>query len=146
MGLYDSFMTKAGRLGNKVADAAVNGLKWGQKAAGNVVKYGTKGLDIAKHAVEAVERIPVVGQAAAPLTGAVRSAIGIGNNVVGMAGTAGAAMGGAATGIRAAQSAVKAGDVNQAMDVVRDTARDGFAAGSLLKSTARSTLEKSRKP
>ena len=38
MGGYDSFMTKAGRLGKKVADAAVNGLKWGQKAAGNVVK------------------------------------------------------------------------------------------------------------
>ena len=49
MGGFDSFMTKAGRLGNKVADTAVNGLKWGQKAAGNVVKYGTKGLDIAKH-------------------------------------------------------------------------------------------------
>ena len=63
-------MTKAGRLGNKVADTAVNGLKWGQKAAGNVVKCGTKGLDIAKHATEAVERTPFVGTAAAPVTGA----------------------------------------------------------------------------
>ena len=77
MGGFDSFMTKAGRLGNKVADAAVNGLKWGQKAAGNVVKYGTKGLDVAKHATEAVERTPFVGTAAAPVTGALRSAIGI---------------------------------------------------------------------
>ena len=146
MGGYDSFLTKAGRLGNKVADAAVNGLKWGQKAAGNVVKYGTKGLDIAKHATEAVERTPFVGTAAAPVTGALRSAIGIGENVVGMAGVAGSAMGAAASGIREAQSAVKAGDVNQAMNVMRDTATDSFAAGGKLKSTARSTLEKRRKP
>ena len=47
--MFESFLTKAGRFGNKVADAAVSGLKWGQKAAGNVVRYGTKGLDIAKH-------------------------------------------------------------------------------------------------
>jgi len=141
MGGFDSFMTKAGRLGNKVADAAVNGLKWGQKAAGNVVKYGTKGLDVAKHATEAVERTPFVGTAAAPVTGALRSAIGIGENVVDMAGVAGSAMGAAASGIRGAQ-----GDVNQAMNVMRDTATDSFAAGSKLKSTARSTLEKRRKP
>jgi hypothetical protein len=41
---------------------------------------------------------------------------------------------------------VKAGDVNEAMNVMRDTATDSFAAGSKLKSTARSTLEKRRKP
>jgi len=93
-----------------------------------------------------VERTPVVGQAAAPMTGALRSAIGIGENLVGMAGVAGGAMGSAASGIRQAQSAVKAGDVNQAMNVMRDTATDSFAAGQTLKSSARSTLEKRRKP
>ena len=110
------------------------------------MKYGTKGLDVAKHATEAVERTPFVGTAAAPVTGALRSAIGIGENVVDMAGVAGSAMGAAASGIRGAQSAVKAGDVNEAMNVMRDTATDSFAAGSKLKSTARSTLEKRRKP
>jgi len=143
--MFESFMVKAGRLGNKVADAAVNGLRWGQKAAGNVVKYGQKGLDIAKHATSAIERTPFVGTAAAPLTGAVRSAIGIGENVVSGAGVAGAAMGRAASGIRASQSALRTGDLNQAMNVMRDTATDSFAAGRTLRNTARSTLEK-RKP
>ena len=87
------------------------------------------GLDITKHVTEAVERTPVVGQAAAPMTGALRSAIGIGENLVGMAGVAGGAMGSAASGIRQAQSAVKAGDVNQAMNVMRDTATDSDSGG-----------------
>ena len=80
--MFESFLTKAGRFGNKVADAAVSGLKWGQKAAGNVVRYGTKGLDIAKHATSAIERTPFLGTAAAPLTGLMRSAIGVGENVM----------------------------------------------------------------
>ena len=80
--MFESFLTKAGRLGNKVVDVAVNGLKWGQKAAGNVVRMGTKGLDVAKHATGAIERTPFVGTAAAPLTGLMRSAIGVGENVV----------------------------------------------------------------
>ena len=143
---YESFMTKAGRLGNKVADVAVNGLKFGQKAAGNVVKYGQKGLDIAKHATSAIERTPFVGTAAAPVTGAIRSAIGIGENVVAGAQVAGAAMGRAATGIRASQSALQTGDLNQAMNVMRDTASDSFAASRTLQSTAKSALEKRRKP
>jgi hypothetical protein len=143
---YESFMTKAGRLGNKAADVAVNGLKWGQKAAGQVVKYGQKGLDIAKHATSAIERTPFVGMAAAPVTGALRSAIGVGENIVSGAEVAGSAMGRAATGIRASQSALQTGDVNQAMNVMRDTATDTFAAGRALKSTAKSALEKRGKP
>ena len=143
---YESFMNKMGRLGNKVADVAVNGLKWGQKAAGNVVKYGKKGLDVAKHVTSAIERTPFVGQAAAPVTGAIRSAIGIGENIVSGAELAGGAMGAAASGIRASQSALQTGDLNQAMNVMRDTATDSFAAGRTLKNTARSALEKRRKP
>ena len=143
---YDSFMTKAGRLGNKVADAAVNGLKWGQKAAGNVSRYGHKGLDIAKHVTGAIEKTPLVGQAAAPFTGAMRSAIGVGENVVSGAEIAGAAMGKAASGIRQAQSAVRSGDTQQAMNVMRDTAKDCFAAGKTLRASARSTLERKQKP
>jgi hypothetical protein len=55
-------------------------------------------------------------------------------------------MGRAATGIRASQSALQTGDVNQAMNVMRDTATDTFAAGRALKSTAKSALEKRGKP
>ena len=43
---------------------------------------------------------------------------------------AGAAMGRAATGIRASQSALQTGDLNQAMNVMRDTASDSFASSS----------------
>ena len=144
--MFESFLTKAGRFGNKVADAAVSGLKWGQKAAGNVVRYGTKGLDIAKHATSAIERTPFLGTAAAPLTGLMRSAIGVGENVLEGAKVAGGAMGSAAAGIRASQAAVQTGDVHQAYNVMRDTAKDTYAAGSRLKTTARSTLERAKKP
>ena len=143
--MFESFLTKAGRLGNKVVDVAVNGLKWGQKAAGNVVRMGTKGLDVAKHATGAIERTPFVGTAAAPLTGLMRSAIGVGENVVEGAKLAGGAMGSAATGMRASQTALRTGDIHQAYNVMRDTAKDSYAAGSQLKATARSTLERAKK-
>ena len=144
--MFESFVTKAGRLGNKVADAAVSGLKWGQKAAGNVVRYGSKGLDVAKHATSAIERTPFIGTAAAPITGLMRSAIGVGENVLEGAKLAGGAMGSAAAGVRASQAAVRTGDVHQAYNVMRDTAKDSFAAGRELQSTARSTLERAKKP
>ena len=144
--MFESFLTTAGRLGNKVAAEAASGLKWGQKAAGTVVRLGTKGLDVAKLATGTVERIPVVGTFAAPVTGLMRSAIGIGENVVGGAKIAGGAMGTAAAGIRGSQAAVRTGDVHQAYNVMRDTAKDTYAAGSRLKNTARSTLERAKKP
>ena len=125
---------------------AVSGLKWGQKAAGNVVRLGTKGLDIAKHAASSIERTPFLGTAAAPLTGLMRSAIGVGENVVEGARVAGGALGSAAAGIRGSQAAVRTGDVHQAYNVMRDTAKDSFAAGRELQSTARSTLERAKKP
>ena len=143
--MFESFVTKAGRLGNKVADAAVNGLKWGQKAAGTVARYGHKGLDIAKSATAAVERLPFVGTAAAPFTAAARAAIGVGENVVSGAELASSALGSASTGIRASQSALRTGDVHQAYNVMRDTAKDSMAAGRTLRTTARSTLERAKK-
>ena len=101
MGLKD-FMSTAHRMGNKLADAAVKGLRMGEKAAGEVSKYGKKGLSVAKHVVSAVEATPFVGQAAAPVTGLVRSAIGMGERVVKGADMAQSMFGSAATGLRSA--------------------------------------------
>ena len=54
-------------------------------------------------------------------------------------------MKGAESGVRGAQSALHAGNTQQALGIMRDTAKDEFAAGKALKSKARSTLERARK-
>lgn len=145
MGFFDDIKHRAAKLGNKVADGAISGLQLGQKVTGVVSKYGHKVVNPVNHAINAISKIPFVGSAAAPLLGPARSAVGLVSSVVGVADAAGKAMGKAESGVRATQSAVKSGDYHQAANVMRDTAKDSFASGKALRSSAQNILEKSRK-
>lgn len=139
-------MTAAHRMGNKLADSAVRGLRIGEKASGEVSKYGKKALAVARHVVGAVEATPFLGQAAAPVTGLVRSAIATGDRVVAGADLAKTAFGGAATGLRSAQIHANAGDASQAAQITRQTARDTHKQGRALNKSARSLLERPKRP
>ena len=107
------------RLGNKIADGLHSAAIVGKKITGNVSRVGHKIASVGKSVVGAVERIPVIGQALAPVTGIARSAIGLVEDVADAAGAASKLMGTGSKLIRAGQSAVNKGDVAAAHSVLR---------------------------
>ena len=134
-----------GRFGSKVLQGASAGLRLGTKVLGGISKVGHKVLDPVNKGVNLVSKIPFVGALAEPLLAPVRGALGLANSALGVV-DSGASLGRKVqSGVRATQSAVKSGDYHQAANVMRDTAKDSYAAGSNLKGTARSVLERSRR-
>ena len=134
-----------GKLGSKVLQGAGAGLRLGTKVLGGVSKVGHKVLDPVNKGIGMVSKIPIVGSLAAPILAPVQGALGLANTALGVV-DSGASLGRKVqSGVRATQSAVKSGDYHQAANVMRDTAKDSYAAGSSLKGSARSVLERSRK-
>ena len=54
-------------------------------------------------------------------------------------------MKGASSGVRGAQNALAAGNTQQALGIMRGTAKSEYASGKALKSQARSVLERAKK-
>eukprot|EP01043_Picozoa_sp_COSAG02_P037609 COSAG02_NODE_2836_length_7923_cov_152.700153_4_plen_122_part_00 len=121
-------------MGNKVTGGALKGLRLGEKVTGEVARVGHKVRDYGKMA----GGIPGVGEGiskAADLAGSVGDAAASANKMI---------KGGEA-GARGAQNALAAGNTQQALGIMRDTAKNEFASGKALKSQARSVLERARK-
>ena len=134
-----------GKFGSKVLQGASSGLRLGTKVLGGISKVGHKVLDPVNKGIGMVSKIPILGSLAAPILAPVQGALGLANTALGVV-DSGASLGRKVqSGIRATQSAVKTGDYHQAANVMRDTAKDSYAAGSALKGSARSVLERSRK-
>tara|TARA_R110000796_G_scaffold237303_1_gene357258 strand:- start:609 stop:1130 length:522 start_codon:yes stop_codon:yes gene_type:complete len=114
------------RLGNKIADGIHSVARVGKKITGNVSRVGHKIASVGKSVVGAIERVPVIGQALAPVTGIARSAIGLVEDVADAAGGASKLMGTGAKLIRAGQSAVNKGDVSGAKEVLRSAGNLGI--------------------
>ena len=134
-----------GRLGSKVLQGASAGLRLGTKVLGGVSKVGHKVLDPINRGVNLVSKIPFVGALAEPVLAPVRGALGLATSALGVVDSGASLARKVQSGVRATQSAVKSGDYHQAANVMRDTAKDSYAAGSNLKGTARSVLERSRR-
>ena len=124
------------KLGEKLAGSSMKGLRIGEKVTGVVAKLGHKVRDYGKYAA----------MAAAPLGPEAVAAVGA---VAGVAGTVGDAAASAnkiikstQAGARGAQNALAAGNKQQALGIMRDTAKDQFAAGKALKSQAKSVMER----
>ena len=121
------------RFGEKVLGKASGALKFGEKVTGTVDRVGHK---VAARASSAIDMAaPFIGSSAA---GKARAVVGVIKSGADMAHTAN-------QGIRGVETAAHAGNVNQALNVMRTTAKDEFAAGKRLKSQAKSTLERVRK-
>ena len=114
------------RLGNKIADGLHSAAIVGKKITGNVSRVGHKIASVGKSVVGAVERIPVIGQALAPVTGIARSAIGLVEDVADAAGGASKLMGTGSKLIRAGQSAVNKGNIAGAHEVLRSAGNLGI--------------------
>ena len=134
-----------GKIGTKVLQGASAGLRLGTKVLGGVSKVGHKVLDPVNKGVNLVSKIPFIGGLAEPILLPIRGALGLANSALGVV-DSGASLGRKVqSGVRSTQSAVNSGDYHQAANVMRDTAKDSYAAGSNLKGTARSVLERSRR-
>ena len=146
MGLF----TPLERFGNKVAHNVVADLKFGAKAVGTAAHYGHKVTHVAAKGVDLLSHVPIIGmdprlQALKVGIHAVDAGLDRADKIGNMIGSAQSVAHNARSGVRAAQSAVRAGDLHQAVNIGRATARDSFAAGRTLQSTARSLLEKQRR-
>eukprot|EP01045_Picozoa_sp_COSAG04_P019257 COSAG04_NODE_1855_length_5385_cov_4.796443_3_plen_133_part_00 len=130
-----SLLATAAKYGTKLVSSAMRGLKLGQKAVGAVQQYGDKAKSVASMA----ETLGVPG------ADKISKAVGVVSNVQEAAGKVGQMAKSAESGIRGAQSAMHAGNVHQALGIVRDTAKDEWAAGKDLKAQAKSTLERAKR-
>ena len=146
MGFFDDMRHRAEKIGNKVADTAIHGLTLGQKVTGTVSKIGHKYVDKASSAINTVSKIPFIGGAAEPVLGIAREGVDVGRAALGVVDTANAGMSTAEKGIRGVKTALSAGDLHQAAKTLRDTTKDAFASAGSVRSQAKSTLQKARKP
>ena len=121
------------KFGNKLLQHGSGALKLGMKVTGTVDRIGHKVAAKAEHVIDAAA--PFVGKQTADKA---RAVVGVVKSAADMAHTA-------STGIRGVETAAHAGNVNQALNVIRTTARDEYAAGKNLKTQAKSTLERVRK-
>eukprot|EP01047_Picozoa_sp_COSAG01_P059981 COSAG01_NODE_7284_length_3271_cov_65.572194_2_plen_114_part_00 len=106
-----------------------------------VSRLGHKYMPAAQKAAQMGSMLPGVGSK----LGMVNKALGAAQSGLGVVDSANKALSSAGSGIRATQSAVKAGDYHQAANVLRDTAKDSYASGRRLQTSARSVLEKTRR-
>ena len=129
-----AIMGHIARLGGKVTGGVLKGLRLGEKVTGEVARVGHKVRDYGKMA----GGIPGVG-------GELSKAAGIAGAIGDAAGSANKMMKRGESGVRGAQNALAAGNTQQALGIMRDTAKDEFASGKALKSQARSILERKKK-
>ena len=124
------------RIGNKIANGLSSASRLGRKALGTVSRVGNKIADSGRKIVRGVERIPIIGSALAPVTGIVRSGIGLVQNVSDLAGSGEKLLGDAEDIVRRGAKAIQTGDVQSASEVLR--------AGKNLVGNTKSTLERAR--
>lgn len=74
------------RMGSKISSGIHSAARIGKKALGNINRVGNKIANTAEKVVNVVDRIPGVGQVLAPVSGVVRSGIGLVRDVADVAG------------------------------------------------------------
>ena len=128
--------TSIAKLGQKIAGSSMKGLRIGEKVTGQVAKIGHKVRDYGKYATLAAASL---GPEAAAAVGA---AVGVAGKVGDVAQSANTAIKATEAGARGAQNALAAGNKQQALGIMRDTAKDSYAAGKSLTSSAKSVMER----
>ena len=124
------------RLGNKLSNGLASASRLGRKALGTVNRVGSKIADSGSKIVSGVERIPIIGQTLSPLTGMVRSGIGLVQNVSDIAGRGEMLLGEAEDIVRRGGEALRTGDVQSASEVMR--------RGKSLVGTSKDTLQRAK--
>ena len=125
------------RLGKKISGGLESAGRLGKKVLGAVSRVGHKISHVGGDIVGGIERVPVLGQALAPVTGVARSALGMIENVASGADKGLKALNTGERLVREGTHAIRTGDVQQAQSVLRE--------GMEGAKQARSNLEKAKK-
>lgn len=107
------------RLGSRISSGIHSAARVGKKALGAVNRVGNTIAHSAEKAVNVVDRIPVIGQIAAPVSGVVRSGIGLVKDVADAAGTGAELLDEGDKLLTAGEKAVKGRDMGALKDVVK---------------------------
>ena len=124
------------RLGSKISSGVQSASRLGKKALGTVSRVGHKIASTGEKIVAGVERVPVMGQVLAPITGVVRSGIGLVKNVSDLADSGKSMIEDAEDIVRRGAKAIQTGDVAGASDVLR--------RGKDFAGASKNTLERAR--
>ena len=130
------FFSFVKRIGNKVADGIHAAAKVGKKVTGAVSSVGHKIASTATKVLNVVDRIPVIGEIAAPVSGVVRAGVGLVSDVADAAAGANKLISKGDNLVRTGQNALNSGDVAGAIGAVR--------AGGGLAKDAGALVQKSR--
>ena len=74
---YNINMGFFSRLGNKVSSGLHSAARLGKKVLGSVSSVGNRIADSTERVLNTVNRVPILGQVVAPITGVVRSGVGL---------------------------------------------------------------------
>ena len=138
-----------GDLWKGVKSTASSAYRIGKKAVNTVADVGRKAVNVGRDVVSAVEKTPILGDIATPVTAAARGALGAAESVVGAAerakgymktgeglvGQAQKVLGGAREMGRGVRQVMRTGDLQQAADVVR-RGQDLYGKGTALGAAA----------
>lgn len=121
------------RIGNKIANGIHSASVVGKKLTGSISRVGHKLASHAKNAVSMIERVPGLGTALAPVTGLVRSGIGVVENVADLAGSANKLIDRGDKIVRSGQDALNNRDTAGAMRTIREARDLGKSSGKQLQ-------------
>jgi len=125
------------RLGSRISSGLHSAARLGKKALGSVSRVGNTIAHGAEKVVNVVDRIPIVGQVLSPLSGVVRSGIGLVKDVAYAAGAGKKLLSQGEDLLSAGESALK----NKDLSAVGDLAKQAQGVGKFGKSQ----LERSKK-
>jgi hypothetical protein len=115
------------RLGSRISSGLKSAARVGKKTLGAVSRVGNTIAHTAEKAVNVVDRIPIVGQVLSPLSGVVRSGIGLVKDVADAA-DAGKSL------IEGGESILQSGDVSKVGGLVKD-AKSKLEKGTIRQDT-----------
>ena len=138
-----------GSLWKGVKSVGTSAYRLGKKAVSTVSTLGRKAINVGRDVVNAVEKVPIIGDVATPFTAAARGALGAAETVVGAAERAkgymdtGEKLVGQAQGVlqgarqvgRGVRGVLRTGDLQQAAQVARQ-ASDVYGKGTQLVDAA----------
>lgn len=120
------------RLGGKLSSGVRSAARLGNKVLSSVSRVGNTIAHGAEKALNVVDRIPVVGQVLAPVSGVVRSGIGLVKDVV-------SASDSARDLLKQGEAVLDSGDLSQVGGLVK-SAKSKLEKGGKLKSDAKALL------
>ena len=125
------------RLGNRIKSGLHSAARIGKKVLGGVSRVGNTIADTAEKVVNVVDRVPVLGQVVAPVSGVVRSGIGLVRDVADASSSAKSL-------IEEGEAVLDSGDISKVGGLVK-SAKSKLEKGSALKSDAKELMSDVKK-